>query len=219
MSSKNTLEKLYMSLKLENFVMQRLQNICAIDKSFLLATFFRLIWNQTKFRLAPNHSENGNYNPTFVRFNKIHKIFFCANAWRRKLWWELSFFSSLTKPNINYSHTAMLQKRKLIPRKKKPFAVPYNWKSRRAAAAGRFPLFELTKEQNKIFSAGFFNANSRDNTRQRGFLQTLRKLCFHFLSHWMGYDRGGSFPFDFEPNGFPFGSKSIGKLSPRSYPI
>ena len=35
----------------------------------------------------------------------------------------------------------------------------------------------------------------------------------------MGYDRGDSFPFDFEPNGIPFGSKSIGKLSPRSYPI
>ena len=35
----------------------------------------------------------------------------------------------------------------------------------------------------------------------------------------MGYDRGDSFPFDFEPNGFPFGSKSNGKLSLRSYPI
>ena len=35
----------------------------------------------------------------------------------------------------------------------------------------------------------------------------------------MGYDRGDSFPFDFEPNEFPFGSKSKGKLSPRSYPI
>ena len=30
----------------------------------------------------------------------------------------------------------------------------------------------------------------------------------------MGYDRGDSFPFDFEQNGIPFGS-----LSPRSYPI
>ena len=27
------------------------------------------------------------------------------------------------------------------------------------------------------------------------------------------------FPFDFEPNGIPFGSKSKGKLSLRSYPI
>ena len=35
----------------------------------------------------------------------------------------------------------------------------------------------------------------------------------------MGYDRGDSFSFDFEPNGFPFGSKSKGKPSPRSYPI
>ena len=35
----------------------------------------------------------------------------------------------------------------------------------------------------------------------------------------MGYDRGDSFPFDFETNGIPFGSKSKGKLSPRSYPI
>ena len=35
----------------------------------------------------------------------------------------------------------------------------------------------------------------------------------------MGYDRGDSFPFDFEPIGFSFGSKPKGKLSPRSYPI
>ena len=35
----------------------------------------------------------------------------------------------------------------------------------------------------------------------------------------MGYDRGDSFPFDFKPNGIPFGSKSKGILSPRSYPI
>jgi len=41
---------------------------------------------------------------------------------------------------------------------------------------------------------------------------TLRKLYFHFLSHLMGYDRGDSFPFDFEPNEIPFSSKSKGKL-------
>ena len=28
----------------------------------------------------------------------------------------------------------------------------------------------------------------------------------------MGYDRGDSSPFDFEPDGIPFGSKSKGKL-------
>ena len=35
----------------------------------------------------------------------------------------------------------------------------------------------------------------------------------------MGYDRGDSFPLDFEPNVIPFGSKSKGKLSPRTDPI
>ena len=35
----------------------------------------------------------------------------------------------------------------------------------------------------------------------------------------MGCDRDDSFPLDFEPNGIQFGSKSEGKLSPRSYPI
>jgi len=45
----------------------------------------------------------------------------------------------------------------------------------------------------------------------------LRKL--YFLSNWMGYDRGDSFPFDFEPNGISFDLKSNGKLSPQSYPI
>ena len=35
----------------------------------------------------------------------------------------------------------------------------------------------------------------------------------------MGYDRGDSFPIDFEPNGIAFGSKSIEKLSPRSFNV
>ena len=35
----------------------------------------------------------------------------------------------------------------------------------------------------------------------------------------MGYDHGDSFPFDFEPNGFPFGLKSKVELFPRSNPI
>ena len=37
---------------------------------------------------------------------------------------------------------------------------------------------------------------------------TLRKLYLHFLSHWMGYDRDDSFPYDFEPNRISFGSES-----------
>ena len=52
------------------------------------------------------------------------------------------------------------------------------------------------------------------------FMAMLRKLYFHFLSHWMGYDRGGSFHFDFEPNGYPsIWFKIERKMSPRSYPI
>ena len=43
--------------------------------------------------------------------------------------------------------------------------------------------------------------------------RALKKLHFYFLSHWMGYDPGDNFPFDFELNGIPFGSKSKGKLS------
>ena len=35
----------------------------------------------------------------------------------------------------------------------------------------------------------------------------------------MGYDHGDGFPFDFEPKGIPFGSKSKGKLSPQSHTI
>ena len=35
----------------------------------------------------------------------------------------------------------------------------------------------------------------------------------------MGFDRGDSFPFNFEQNGIPSGSKPKGKLSPRLNPI
>ena len=48
----------------------------------------------------------------------------------------------------------------------------------------------------------------------------LIKLYLHFLSYWMGYDRGDSFPLDFlNQMENPFGSKSKGKLSPRLYPV
>ena len=36
----------------------------------------------------------------------------------------------------------------------------------------------------------------------------LRKLVFHFFSNWMGYDCRESFPFNFKPNGNPFGSEN-----------
>ena len=47
----------------------------------------------------------------------------------------------------------------------------------------------------------------------------LRKLYFHFLTHWMKYDRGDSFLSNLNEIDFHFGSKSKGKLSTRSYPI
>jgi len=65
---------------------------------------------------------------------------------------------------------------------------------------------EITRNNPSIFSLN-------------SFCTSLGKLVFYFLSNWMGCDCGDSFPFDFEPNGFPFHSKSKGKLSPRSYPI
>ena len=40
------------------------------------------------------------------------------------------------------------------------------------------------------------------------------KTIFAIPFNLNGCDRGDSFPFDFESNGSPFGSKSKGKLSP-----
>ena len=48
-------------------------------------------------------------------------------------------------------------------------------------------------------------ANNASRTAAGIVSPSLRKLVFHFLSNWMGYDRGDSFPFDFEPNENPFG--------------
>ena len=48
----------------------------------------------------------------------------------------------------------------------------------------------------------------------------LRKdLPYRQCLNLMEYDRGDSFPFDFEPNGIQFDSESKGKLSSRSYSI
>ena len=46
-----------------------------------------------------------------------------------------------------------------------------------------------------------------------------QKIYFHFLLNWREYDRGDSFPFDFEPIGFSFDSILKWKLWPRSYSI
>ena len=71
-------------------------------------------------------------------------------------------------------------------------------------------LFELRENKNGMIQTLICNAHR---------LHSLRKLYIHFLSNRMGYGRGDSFPFYFEPNGIPYGSKLKGKLSPRPYPI
>ena len=50
------------------------------------------------------------------------------------------------------------------------------------------------------------------------YLLYLYSYFIFFKIEW-DYSRGDSFPFDFEPNGNPFGSKSERKLSSRSHPI
>ena len=47
----------------------------------------------------------------------------------------------------------------------------------------------------------------------------IQKIYLHFLSNWMEFDRGDSFPFNFKAIGISFGSKSKGKLSPLLYSI
>ena len=62
-------------------------------------------------------------------------------------------------------------------------------------------------------------ANNSINSQPPIHCSSLRKLYLYFLSIWMEYEHGDRFPFYFEPNLIPFGSKFKGKLSPRSYPI
>ena len=50
-------------------------------------------------------------------------------------------------------------------------------------------------------------------------VRSLKHISISFLSNRLEYDRSDSFPFDFEPNGITFSSKSKGKLPLRSYSI
>ena len=50
----------------------------------------------------------------------------------------------------------------------------------------------------------FRNDNRAKLTEQLGRTRTQINLCF--LSYCTEYDLGDSFPFDYEPNGLPFGS-------------
>ena len=83
-----------------------------------------------------------------------------------------------------------------------------------------FPIVLCLQYFQKIWESFSLCVGHQDVLRQElcGFF-TLMKLYFQFLSYWMGYDHGDSFPFDFEWNRILFGSKSEIKLSQRSYPI
>ena len=48
---------------------------CWINRNQIVFTIFQLIWNQTKFRLVPNQSENGNYNQIWVDLTRFRKEF------------------------------------------------------------------------------------------------------------------------------------------------
>ena len=50
------------------------------------------------------------------------------------------------------------------------------------------------------------NSVAYETLLQKFHINTVKKLLFLFLSNWKGCDHGDSFPFDFEPNGIPFGS-------------
>ena len=47
----------------------------------------------------------------------------------------------------------------------------------------------------------------------------MNQMDFHLVHNQKENSPYDQIPFYYEPNGFPFGSKSKGKLSPRSYPI
>ena len=47
----------------------------------------------------------------------------------------------------------------------------------------------------------------------------LRAIFSVFVKDWNGAIFFDSFPFDFEPNVIPYGSKSKGKLSHRSHSV
>ena len=76
------------------------------------------------------------------------------------------------------------------------------------SVSAKYAVDIFTKIKNRRIASGNF---------PRAVLFVHSKNYFNFLSNWMGYDRGDSFPFDFQPNGIQFGSKR--KLLPRSHTI
>ena len=68
---------------IERYTEKSFRNLINSNWNQIVYTIFRLIWNQTDFRLVTNQSKNGKYNLISVWFNKIpKKISLCEANWR-----------------------------------------------------------------------------------------------------------------------------------------
>ena len=57
------------------------RNLIKSNQNQIVFTIFRLIWNQTDFRLVPNQSENSKYSRISLWFNEISERFFCVSPY------------------------------------------------------------------------------------------------------------------------------------------
>ena len=65
------------------------RNLVGSKRNQIVFTILLLIWNQTRFSLTPNQSENGKNNLISVWFEKIAKIFACVYGCSQHLWSSL----------------------------------------------------------------------------------------------------------------------------------
>ena len=120
----------------------------------------------------------GNYNPNLVYINQIQKTFFCVYKADKQP------ICVPTRPGRDVK--ICLKYLPCVLRK-------YLFRFGRSQLSRASFIYKLVSHRSVAINQSF---------------SPLRKLNFHFLSHWMGYDRGDSFPFNFEPNGIPFGTEN-----------
>ena len=99
--------------------------------------------------------------------------------------------------------------RNMIARKSpfdcEPYGIPFGSQSKWSCLYNHIPL---TRDDTIIYLSVPKASQTSSQTTQTA----LWKLVLYFLSNWMGYDRGDSFPSDLFSNWIPFSSKSKGKL-------
>ena len=81
-----------------------------------------------------------------------------------------------------------------------PNGIPFGLKLKRKLSPRSYPI-----QCERKWKYSFLSAKEKKHSKGPS---TLWKLYFLYLSYWMGYDRGDSFLFNFEPNGNPFGSEN-----------